>query len=121
MITCIIILVSPITRKRQTCEGRIAQPSTFSTPSSFLGVGSRQKSIIDVCMSVRSYTCIGGTALVKVSLHTVHILKRFELLNIRSSLRKLNLGNACYHSVQSLLSYRFPSKNLRIKIYKNLM
>jgi hypothetical protein len=32
---------------------------------------------------------------------------------------RLNLGNACYHSVQSLLSSRLLSKNVKITIYKN--
>jgi hypothetical protein len=31
--------------------------------------------------------------------------------------RRLNSGNACYHSVQNLLSSRLLSKNLRIRIY----
>jgi uncharacterized membrane protein YgaE (UPF0421/DUF939 family) len=31
---------------------------------------------------------------------------------------RLNSGNACYHSVQNLLSSRVVSKNLKIKIYK---
>jgi hypothetical protein len=31
--------------------------------------------------------------------------------------RRLNSGNACYHSVQSLLSSRLLSKNLKIRIY----
>jgi hypothetical protein len=31
---------------------------------------------------------------------------------------RLNSGNACYHSVQNLLSSRLISKNLKIKIYK---
>jgi hypothetical protein len=30
---------------------------------------------------------------------------------------RLNSGNACYHSVQSLLSSRLLSKNIKIKIY----
>jgi hypothetical protein len=29
-----------------------------------------------------------------------------------------NSGNACYHSVQSLLSSRLLSRNLKVKIYK---
>jgi hypothetical protein len=29
---------------------------------------------------------------------------------------KLNSGNACYHSVQSLLSCRLPSRNVKVKI-----
>jgi hypothetical protein len=31
---------------------------------------------------------------------------------------RLNSGNACYHSVQSLLSSRLLSRNVKIKIYK---
>jgi len=31
---------------------------------------------------------------------------------------RLMPGNACYHSVQNLLSSRLLSKNLKIKIYK---
>ena len=31
---------------------------------------------------------------------------------------RLELGNACYYSVQNLLSSRLLSKNLKIKIYK---
>jgi hypothetical protein len=32
--------------------------------------------------------------------------------------RRLNSGNACYHSVQNLLPSRLLSKNLKIRIYK---
>jgi len=31
---------------------------------------------------------------------------------------RLNSGNACYHSVQNLLSSSLQSKNLKIKIYR---
>jgi hypothetical protein len=31
---------------------------------------------------------------------------------------RLNSGNACYHSVQNILSSRLLSKNIKIKIYK---
>jgi hypothetical protein len=34
---------------------------------------------------------------------------------------RLNLGNACYYSVQSILSSRLLSKNLKIKIYKTVI
>ena len=30
-------------------------------------------------------------------------------------------GNACYHSVQNLLSSRLLSKNLKIKIYRTII
>jgi hypothetical protein len=31
---------------------------------------------------------------------------------------RLNTGNACYHSVQNILSYRLLSENVGIEIYK---
>jgi hypothetical protein len=34
---------------------------------------------------------------------------------------RLNSGNACYHSVQSLLSSRLLSRNLEVKIYKTII
>jgi hypothetical protein len=33
---------------------------------------------------------------------------------------RLNSGNACYHSVQSLLSSRLLSRNVKVKIYKTI-
>jgi hypothetical protein len=35
--------------------------------------------------------------------------------------RILNLGNACYHSVQNLLSFRLLSKIVKIRIYKTII
>jgi hypothetical protein len=35
--------------------------------------------------------------------------------------RRLNSGNACYHSVQNLLSSHLLSKNLKIRIYKTII
>jgi len=34
---------------------------------------------------------------------------------------RLNSGNACYYSVQNLLSSRVLSKNLKIKIYRTII
>jgi len=34
---------------------------------------------------------------------------------------RLRLGNACYHLVQNLLSSRLLTKNLKIKIYRNII
>ena len=34
---------------------------------------------------------------------------------------RLRSGNACYHSVQNLLSSRLRSKNLKIKIYRTII
>jgi hypothetical protein len=35
--------------------------------------------------------------------------------------RRLNSGNACYHSVQNLLSSCLLSKNIKIRIYKSII
>jgi hypothetical protein len=34
---------------------------------------------------------------------------------------RINSGNACYHSVQSLLSFRLLSRNVKVKIYKTII
>jgi len=34
---------------------------------------------------------------------------------------RLKSGNACYHSVEKLLSSRLLSKNLKIKIYRTII
>ena len=34
---------------------------------------------------------------------------------------RLRSGNACYHSVQNVLSSRLLSKNLKVKIYRNII
>ena len=34
---------------------------------------------------------------------------------------RLKLGNACYYSVQNLLSSRLLSKNLKLKIYRTII
>ena len=38
-----------------------------------------------------------------------------------STKSRLKFGNASYHSVQNLLSSRFLSKNLKIKIYRTII
>jgi hypothetical protein len=35
--------------------------------------------------------------------------------------RRMNSGNACYHSVQNLLSSRLLSKNVKVRIYKTII
>jgi len=56
----------------------------------------------------------------KVLSHTfrikIKIRNRFAALENR-----LRSGNACYYSVQKLLFSRLLSKNLKIKIYRNII
>jgi hypothetical protein len=35
--------------------------------------------------------------------------------------RRLNSGNACYHSVQNLLSSRLLSENVKVRVYKTII
>jgi hypothetical protein len=35
--------------------------------------------------------------------------------------RRLNSGNACYHSVQNLLSFHLLSRNVKVRIYKTVI
>jgi hypothetical protein len=42
-------------------------------------------------------------------------------LILEETKRKLNWGNACYHSIQNLLSSRLLFKNLKIRIYKTII
>ena len=35
--------------------------------------------------------------------------------------KEFNSGNACYHSVQNILSSRLPSKNIKIGIYRAII
>jgi hypothetical protein len=34
---------------------------------------------------------------------------------------RLNSGNACYHSIQSLLYSRLLSRNVKVKVYKTIL
>jgi hypothetical protein len=35
--------------------------------------------------------------------------------------RRLNSGNACYHSIRDLLSSRLLSRNVKVRIYKTII
>jgi hypothetical protein len=39
----------------------------------------------------------------------------------KQSKRRLNSGNACYHLVLSLVSFRLLSRNVKVKIYKTMI
>ena len=56
----------------------------------------------------------------KVLSHTFRI--KIKIRNRFAALEKrLRSGNACYYSVQKLLSSRLLSKDLKIKIYRNII
>jgi hypothetical protein len=63
---------------------------------------------------------------VKIDNSSIERLEEFKYLgttltdqnSIQEIKSRLKLGNACYHSVQNILSSRLLSKNLKIKIYR---
>jgi hypothetical protein len=73
---------------------------------------------------------IGQKHSIKVANRSFEDVAKFKYLGTTLTDRKcmqeeinsrLNLGNACYHSVQSLLSSRLLSRNLNIKIHKPII
>jgi hypothetical protein len=40
---------------------------------------------------------------------------------VQEEIKRLNSGNACYHSVQNLLSSRLLSKNVKVRIYRTII
>ena len=50
--------------------------------------------------------------------HDLYVNQNSSQKEIKS---RLKLGNACYHSVQKLLSSSLLSKNLNIKIYRTII
>ena len=45
----------------------------------------------------------------------------FQNSTVEEIKSRLRSGNACYHSVQNLLSSRLLSKNLKINIYRTII
>ena len=66
----------------------------------------------------------------KVDISSTERVEEFKYLgtiltnqnSIQKEIRsRLKLGNACYHSVQNLLSSSLLSKNLKVKIYRTVI
>jgi hypothetical protein len=75
-----------------------------------------------------SYKKVGQKHSIKIanrSFEGVAKFKYFGTLTDKNCMQKeiksrLNSGNTCYHSVQSLLSSRLLSRNIKVKIYKTI-
>jgi sorting nexin-29 len=72
----------------------------------------------------------GQTQSIKIGNRSFEIVARFKYLGttltdqncIHEEIKsRLNLGNACYHSVQSILSSRLLARNVKVKIYKTII
>jgi len=70
------------------------------------------QTFVDQCNS--SFELVEEIKCLEVSLTNQNSIQE----EIRS---RLNSGNACYHSVENLLSSSLLSKNLKIKIYRTII
>jgi hypothetical protein len=61
---------------------------------------------------------VTGTSFISKYLGLLLSVSCHQISQIHSSMK---LENVCYHSVQNLLSSRFLSKNLKIKIYRTII
>jgi hypothetical protein len=73
---------------------------------------------------------IGQKLSIKIAIRSFEDVAKFKCLGITLTDQnciheeiksRLNSGNACCHSVQSLLSSRLLSRNLKVKVYKTII
>jgi hypothetical protein len=77
-----------------------------------------------------SHTKVGQKHDIKIANRSFEGVTKFKYLGtmltdqncIQEEIKsRLNSGNACYHSVQSLLSSHLLSRNVKVKIYKTII
>jgi hypothetical protein len=82
------------------------------------------------CMFMSRYPKEGQKQSIKTANRSFEDVANFKCLGITPTdqnhmheeiKRRLNSGNACYHSVQSLLSSRLLSRNVKVEIYKTII
>jgi hypothetical protein len=81
-------------------------------------------------MLMSSYQKVGQRHSIKVANRSFEDVEKFKYLGITLTDQncmhediksRQNLGNACYHLVQSLLSSRLLSRNVKVKIYRTIV
>jgi hypothetical protein len=94
------------------------------------GVGLEVNKVKTKCMLLSHHQNAGQTHGIKIAntyFENVAHLKYLGRMVTNQNLiqqvikRRLNLGNACYHSVQNFLSFRVPSKNVIMTICKTII
>jgi sorting nexin-29 len=68
---------------------------------------------LDIKIGKRSFENVSQFKYLRMTVTNQHLIQEEK--------RRLISSNACYHSVQSLLSSHLPSKNLKIRIYKTMI
>jgi hypothetical protein len=70
-------------------------------------------------MIMSCYLNSGQYQNIRIANESFENVEKFKYLGIHDEIKsRLNSGNACYYSVQNLLSSCLISKNLKIKLYK---
>ena len=86
-----------------------------------------KKFLFTSCLNLLAYDVLAS---VRIDNSTFERVEEFKHLGttltnknsiLEESKSRLRSGNACYHSVQNLLSSRLLSKNLKIKIYRTII
>ena len=72
-------------------------------------------------MEGRRYVLLTHHAVRKRVIIIIIIIITIIVINQEEITGRLKLGNACYYSVQNLLSSSLLSKNLKIKIYRTII
>ena len=73
-------------------------------------------------LMVNEHITIGSHSYEKVEIFKYLVSLVTNLNSIREEIKcRLKAGNSCYYSVQTLLSSRLLSKNLKIKIHKTML
>ena len=99
--------------------------SLFEKPFIYSYNRSQQDALFFNFVLVKNSTCFGQTycpssgVLILYSQQLVFVM--LVMLTAEEIKSRLRSGNACYHSVQNLLSSRLLSKNLKIKIYRTII
>jgi hypothetical protein len=82
------------------------------------------------CMIMSRHSNSGQNQNIRIAIGSLENVAKFKYLgttltnqnDIHNEIKnRLNSGNACYYSVQNLLSSHLISKNLKIKIYKTVI
>ena len=112
----------------QACDPRFNESFFFGRGTKEIGLEVNADKTKYMVMSGDQTAGLNHT--MKVDNSSIERVEEFKYLGTtltsQNSIRKeiksrLKLGNACYHSVQNIMSSSLLSKNLKIKIYRTII